>query len=185
MSEYLYLRKTEPYLKKTEFRGRILFDLLKHCLRKGDRVLDSGCGYSPMAESLLSSGYEVTGFDIYSDAIAYLNNTHPAGYWWCIPYQATSFTGFTVLLLLGAGGAWNGKDFHDYILRVITQNRIRLVMLERAHSLKEHPRVEGYNHALSSLLERGYGVVASGSYESGMDGQAAFRIFDILMRREY
>ena len=184
MSEYPYLRKTEPYLKKTEFRGRILFDLLKQCLRKGDRVLDSGCGYSPMAELLLSSGYEITGFDIYPDAIAYLNKNQPGGCWWCIPYKATGFTGFTVLLLLGASKTWNEEDFHEYILRTITQNRIRLIVLERAHSLKEHPRVEGYNHAISTLLKRGYVVVDSGSYESGMDGQAAFRIFDILMRRD-
>ncbi len=184
MDEHPYLRKPEPYLKKTELRGHILFALLKPHLRKGDRVLDSGCGYSPMAENLLVRSYDLTGFDINPDVIAYLKNERPRGNWWCRPYSEIDFIGYTVLLLLGAGRAWNEEDFHEYVLRTITQNKIRLVVLEMAHSLKEHPRVEGYNHAISTLLEKGYEVVDSGSYESGMDGQAAFRMFDILLRRD-
>ncbi len=183
MGKHPYLQKPEPYLKKTEPRGSTLVSLIKPYLREGDKVLDSGCGYSPMADTLLALGYGVTGFDIHPDAIAHLKNKQPRGEWWCIPYEEINFTGYTVLLLLGAGDAWNGEDFHDYILRTITQNKIRLILLEMAYTIKTHPREKGYFHALDTLIESGYHMIKAGLYDSGMVGRASSRIFDILRDR--
>ena len=184
MKDHPYLRKPEPYLMKTELRGKKLFALIRPHLMKGDRILDSGCGYSPMADLLLASGYGVTGFDINAEVVAHMKNHQSRGEWWCIPYEEATFTGYTVLLLLGAGASWNGEDFHDYLLRVITQNQIRFIFMEMAHSLRILPRHEGYNYALSILQERGYHQIDAGYYESGMDGLAATRTYNIFTRIE-
>ena len=181
MSEYTYLRKPEPYLRKTEPRGAILFDLIRPHLREGDRILDAGCGYSPMATHILEIGHRITGFDINPEPIDHLKQKHTRGEWICTMYEKASFKGYTVLLLLGANDAWNGEDFKDYVLRAVTQNPIRLVLLEMARA-RAQPRVRGYNSALNVLLEMGYHLVDSGGYESGMD-RASTRIFDILERK--
>ncbi len=184
MSEYPYLRKPEPYLKKTEPRGSILFALLRPYLRKGDRILDSGCGYSPMAVNLLAHGYGITGFDIHAEAIAHLKNNQPGGDWRCISYNEANFTDHTILLLLGAGAAWNGADFYDYLIRTLAKNGIRLVFMEMALTAQEHPRDEGYKNVLDTLRERKYHKVYAGSYESGMEGPASTRTYNILARAQ-
>ena len=179
-----YLRKPEPYLKKTEPRGSILFALLRPYLRKGDKILDSGCGYSPMAENLLAHWYRITGFDIDAEVIAHLKKTQALGDWHCVTYDEADFTGYTILLLLGAGAAWNGEDFHNYLKRTREKNRIRLVFMEMAHSTKTHPRDEGYINALATFKENGYDEVYSGTYESGLEGQASTRTYNILARSQ-
>ncbi len=182
--EHPYLRKPEPYLKKTEPRGSILYALLRPYLRKGDKILDSGCGFSPLAETLIAMGYKVTGFDINAEAIAHLKNTQPLGDWWCASYEEVRPSGHTILLLLGAGAAWNGEDFHNYLVRTLMKNKIRIVFMEMADTLQEHPRDEGYKNVQDTLRERHYHEVYSGSYESGMAGPASTRTYNIFARAQ-
>ncbi len=179
-----YLRKPEPYLKKTDPRGSILFALLRPYLRRDDRILDSACGFSPLAENLLAHGYKITGFDINAEVIAHLKKTQPRGDWHSVAYDEADFTGYTILLLLGAGIAWNGADFHNYLKRTREKNRIRLVFMEMADSIKTHPRDEGYKNVLDTLRERKYHEVNSGSYESGMEGPASTRTYHIFARAQ-
>ncbi len=184
MSEHPYLRKPEPYLKETEPRGRILFSLLRPYLRKGDQIMDSACGFSPLAENLIAHGYAVAGFDINAEAIAYLKNTQPLGDWHCASYEEVRHAGYDILLLLGAGAAWNGKDFHDYLVRTLNKNRFRLVFMEMALTPNTHPRDEGYQYALDKFIARQYQEIYTGSYESGMEGRASTRTYNILMREQ-
>ena len=184
MNEYPYLRKPEPYLKKTEPRGSILFALLRPYLRKGDRILDSGCGYSPLAEHLLGKGHEMTGFDVNAEAIAHLKNTQPQGDWHWSSYEKARPEGYDILLLFGANDVWNSEGFHNYLIRTLNKNRFRLVFMEMALTLNTHPRDEGYQNALDTLMERKYHEVYTGSYESGMRGPASTRTYNILTRTE-
>lgn len=175
---------TEPYLKKTEPRGSILYALLRPYLRKGDRVLDSACGFSPLAKHLLKAGLKITGFDINEEAIIYLHRTHPKGSWHCSSYEEARPKGYDILLLLGANAAWNGEDFHNYLIQTITKNRIRLIFMEMAYTLQAHPRDEGYQNALDTLMENSYHEVYAGTYESGMGGRATTRSYNILARAQ-
>ncbi len=184
MIEHPYLRKPEPYLKKTEPRGSILFALLRPYLRRDDRILDSGCGYAPMAENLLAHWYRITGFDINAEVIAHLKKTQPLGDWHSVAYDEADFTGYTILLLLGAGVAWNGKDFQNYLNRTLSTNWIRLVFMEMADTVQEHPRDEGYKNVKDALIERHYHEVFSGSYESDMGGPASTRTYNIFARAQ-
>lgn len=199
LKPFKYLRKPEPYLKKTEPRGKILFARIRPHLWEGDKFLDSGCGYSPMAAHILEANHKITGFDIYPEAIDYLKQKIPSGDWHCTPYEKAHFKGYTVLLLLGASDAWNMEDFYDYVIRTITQNQIRLIFLELAKGRTDIPegdnmlimqtnspeipqRVKGYNHALNILLKRGYRRLDSGHYDSGIGGAPSSRIYAILSR---
>lgn len=101
-----------------------------------------------------------------------------------MPYEEADFTGYTILLLLGAGIAWNGADFYDYLIRTLSNNRIRFVFMEMADTVQDHPRDEGYKNVQDTLMERKYHEVYAGHYESGMEGPASSRTYNIFARAQ-
>lgn len=164
-----------PHLKETLKRGQILYDALKPHLKSGDRILDAACGYSPLAGPLLREGYCLAGFDNNYEAVKHLEDAFPEGSWLTETYAQASYSGFTVLLLLGTTGLiyLNPKamsDYRSFLERALSVlNGIRIILLDTAKG--PEPPTEPwqllYAETVKILSGKSYtNVLGRGSYDA-------------------
>lgn len=153
------------YSKKTEPRGKILFDTLKLFLNKGDTVLDVDCGYSPLAKHLLENDHSITGFDISQIPILYLKRTHPNGEWVTMEDAEAKFTNYSVLLLLGVTTPLYtvySKTYFETTERLLNLNRPRLILAESADAADQ----KLYRQVCVLLNNQRYYLKKKGRYDA-------------------
>jgi len=156
-----------PYSRKTEPRGKILFDALKPFLNKGDTILDVDCGYSPLAKHLLENGYSITGFDVSQIPILYLKRTHPNGNWITMEDAEAQFKNYSVLLLLGITTPLYtvySQTYFETTERLLKLNRPRLILAESANGADQ----KLYQQICVLLNNQHYYLNKEGGYDAEM-----------------
>jgi len=168
------------YSRKTEPRGKILFDTLKPFLNKGDTILDVDCGYSPLAKHLLENGYSITGFDISQKPIRYLQRTHPKGKWVTMEDSEAQFMNHSVLLLLGVTTplySVYSKTYFETTERLLKLNRPRLILAESADAANQTL----YKQICNLLTSHLYSLKKKGRYDAKMK-RASKRHYSVWVR---
>lgn len=170
-----------PHLKSCAHRGRFLFDVLGGWLKLDDVILDVLCGYSPLAEHLLSAGYSLTGFDRSSVPIGHLKKTFPEGNWFQASHEAVALEGFSVLLLLGAEKAlWTPS--YEALLSNQFKAGVRLVLLEGCQPRKQVSKdfYKGVDHFIEG---KGYELIFSGNFDARLS-HLPRRIYSLYKKHE-
>lgn len=155
------------YLRKTEPRGKILFNILKPYLREGDRILDVNCGFSPLASHLLKAGFRVTGFDIHIEIVKHLKKKFSKGCWLNISLEKHLKEYFEVIIILGI----NALSFTE----LLSHHQPRLVLLEVVEAEQRYPCHDRYKEAIKFLLENGYHQRKFGKYNAKLERGSARR----------
>ena len=168
------------YSRKTEPRGKILFDTLKTFLNKGDKFLDVDCGYSPLAKHLLINSYSITGFDISQIPILYLQKTHPNGKWVTMKDSEAQFRNHSVILLLGVTTPLYpiySKTYLETTERLLNSNSPRIVLVESADQADQKLHTQ-----ICKILTPQHSLKKRGQYDAKMI-KATKRHYSIWMRK--
>jgi hypothetical protein len=92
--------KDWEYLKKTEPRGKRIYEIIKSYIKDCKVVVDMNCGYAPLYPYL--KGLDYYGYDSDKDCIEYLKKKYPNGSWKCCTDDKISPPKkFDLLLVLG------------------------------------------------------------------------------------
>jgi len=168
------------YSRKTEPRGKILFDVLKPFLIKGDTILDVDCGYSPLAKHLLENGYSLTGFDVSEIPILHLQRTHPDGKWVTMDDAEAQFRNQSVILLLGVTTPLKpvySKTYLETTERLLNSNSPRIVLVESADQADQKLHTQ-----ICKILTPQHSLKKRGQYDAKMI-KATKRHYSIWMRK--
>jgi 2-polyprenyl-3-methyl-5-hydroxy-6-metoxy-1,4-benzoquinol methylase len=192
-----------PYLKNVNSRGETLLNIIKLYLEPGDNFLDIMCGYSPLAEPLLESGYHITGFDNNRKAIKDLKQIYPKGKWIHsssfekLNLQSDSDRPFSVILLLGAFEICSQISFISLMDKLLNANKPRLFFIETNRNYIKvptlaspfvdeletirSPHYKGYNAILKLLFDHNYEILDVGQYDAQFEEEwATIRIYALL-----
>lgn len=115
-----------PYLKDVDERGAVLFNKLYDTVdlaKYVPKVVDVGCGYSPMAGYFDKAGWEILGVDSYLPAIEELGEKYPEHCWLHSTIDSFStedeeWVQGSVLLLLGLTKDMSLTDIDNIIFNV-------------------------------------------------------------------
>lgn len=171
-----YIKGNAVAINKT--RGKILFTTLKPYLNNGDRILDFGCGYSPMAKHLIKN-YELIGIDTDEDCVSYLSLKHPNGTW--VSDSFYDYGDIDVLLFLSFV-----TDVYMFgrLNELVDNSRPRIILTDT--NLRHRPLPDGtwvrnkkegmtryYVQMNLSLIKRGYHCVKSTQYIKNKNVESA------------
>lgn len=175
------------YSKKTEDRGKTLFDAIKPHIGNKESFLDIDCGYSPLANMVIEAGHRILGFDINEIPINHLKENHPRGEWLILSDDTADFKGYSVFIILGITTplySCYSKTFLDSLKRLLRSNRPRTILIESANGADQ----EYYNKTMGILCSgeatpgEKYYPVASMEYDTNMD-KASKRHYSIWKRK--